>query len=287
MGRVKLYTVDYFPHFCAKGKTKRILEKKLGNDGYAIYFKILEVLGGSEGHFYNCNRLLLWEDLIAYCNVEEDRLLKAIDLCVALEQFDRELWDNKVIWCQNFVDNLVPIYKKRLRQVPSKPTPIEAQEQSKLPFLPDDEKTKAYFKDLKVDESFIEPEKVKDILAKWNDFAEVNGLKRVKSIVGDRSRHLKARLEQGFNMDELIEAMNHQLRFLTGKTTRGWEVTFDWIIKNHLNYTKIIERKYENVGDNQPERAGSKNFDGFSGAKLKNFLGANRSGSGHDKGSTG
>lgn len=284
MGRTKLYTVDYFPHFCAKGKTKRILEKKLGNDGYAVYFKILEVLGGSEGHFYNCNRLLLWEDLIAYCNVEEDKLVEIIDLCVDLEQFDEELWQHKVIWCQNFVNNLVPIYKKRLRVIPSKPTPLEAQQQQKLPFLPDHDNTKKYFEDLKVDESVEEPEQVKDILLKWNTFANEHGLRRVQSIVGERSKHLKARLEQGFNMDELVEAMNDQLTFLTGNTERGWKVTLDWVIKSQLNYVKVIERKYLDV--NRPEQPGSKNFGGFSGTKLKNFLSPKGRGSADDKGST-
>lgn len=285
MGRTKLYTVEYFPHFCAKGKTKRILEKKMGNDGYAVFFKILEVLGGSEGHFYNCNRLLLWEDLIAYCNVEEAKLLEIIDLCVALEQFDEELWKGKVIWCQNFINNLIPIYKKRLRNVPVKPTPEEAKHQQKLPFLPDHDNTKRYFEDLKIDESVEEPEMAKDILIKWNTFANEHGLRRVQSIVGTRSKHLKARLEKGFNMDKLIEAMNEQLTFLTGRTERGWKVTFDWIIQSQLNYTKIMERKYIDV-NNKPERPGSKNFDGFSGTKLKNFLSPKGRGSTDNKNST-
>lgn len=65
MARPKKQTVDYFPHFVKGGRTIFILENKFGNDGYAFWFKLLEILGESEGHFYDCSNASNWEYLLA------------------------------------------------------------------------------------------------------------------------------------------------------------------------------------------------------------------------------
>ena len=57
MGRPRKQTVDYFPHFVSTdSRTKFILEQSWGNDGYAFWFKLLELLGRSEGHYYDCSQ---------------------------------------------------------------------------------------------------------------------------------------------------------------------------------------------------------------------------------------
>jgi len=35
-GRKDKHTVEYFPHYCSGKKTVFILERKYGNDGYAV-----------------------------------------------------------------------------------------------------------------------------------------------------------------------------------------------------------------------------------------------------------
>ncbi len=57
MARPKKQTVDYFPHFVKGGRTIFILENKFGNDGYAFWFKLLEILGESEGIFLTLQTL--------------------------------------------------------------------------------------------------------------------------------------------------------------------------------------------------------------------------------------
>ena len=47
MARPKKQTVDYFPHIIKQGKTMTILENRFGNDGYAFWFKLLEILGST------------------------------------------------------------------------------------------------------------------------------------------------------------------------------------------------------------------------------------------------
>lgn len=121
MARQKKQTVEYFPHFVSSGKTLFILENSFGNDGYAFWFKLLEVLGDSDGHYYDCSNISSWKFLLAKTKVNEDIALKIINTLVELNAIDEELWKNKIIWCDNFVENLQPVYTNRKCVTPTKP----------------------------------------------------------------------------------------------------------------------------------------------------------------------
>lgn len=99
-----------------------ILESKYGNDGYAFWFKILELLGSNEGHYYDCNNPENWEYLLSYTHLEEETALKIFQTLSVLDAIDPELWEEKIIWSQNFVDNLTPLYSKRVVEIPQKPS---------------------------------------------------------------------------------------------------------------------------------------------------------------------
>lgn len=121
MARPKKQKVDYFPHFVSSGRTIFILENTYGNDGYAFWFKLLEILGDSEGHYYDCNNTSNWQFLLAKTHVNEVSAEKIIKTLIELGQIDEELWQNKIIWVQNFVDNLSELYRKRSSNIPCKP----------------------------------------------------------------------------------------------------------------------------------------------------------------------
>ena len=82
MARPKKQTVDYFPHFVKGGRTIFILENKFGNDGYAFWFKLLEILGESEGHFYDCSNASNWEYLLAKTRVTEEKAKDIINVLI-------------------------------------------------------------------------------------------------------------------------------------------------------------------------------------------------------------
>ena len=65
MARPKKQTVDYFPHIANSGKTIFILENQFGNDGYAFWFKTLELLATTDGHVIDTGNPSEWEFLIA------------------------------------------------------------------------------------------------------------------------------------------------------------------------------------------------------------------------------
>lgn len=121
LGRPLKQTVDYFPHICNSSKTIPILESQYGNDGYAFWFKLLELLSKSAGHFYDCNNPSLWQFLLAKTRVNEDTANNIILMLVNLGKIDRDLWDVKVIWCQGLVDNLYKVYVRREAELPQKP----------------------------------------------------------------------------------------------------------------------------------------------------------------------
>lgn len=125
MGRPQKQTADWFPHY-AKGtsdsRTKFILEDGWGNDGYAFWFKLLELLCRSNGHYYNCAENGNKRYLVAYMKVDEEKADAILEALVDMGKIDRELWEGaQVIWCQNLVDNLSNMYSKRTVSAPVKP----------------------------------------------------------------------------------------------------------------------------------------------------------------------
>jgi hypothetical protein len=122
MTRPKKQTVDYFPHSCSHGKTMFIIEERYGNDGYAFWFKLLEMLGTSEGHVIDLNNPANAEYLRSKTRRNAEQVTEMLDLLATLEAIDRELWAEKVVWCQKFVDGVSDVYtRSRHTEIPRKP----------------------------------------------------------------------------------------------------------------------------------------------------------------------
>ena len=121
MARPGKTKVDYFPHVTQTGKTIAILEARWGNDGYAFWFKTLELLGNSEGFYYDCNRPADWEYLLSKTRVTEATATAILDKLAEIDAIDAELWGQKVIWSDNFAGNLTPVFDKRKSTPPQKP----------------------------------------------------------------------------------------------------------------------------------------------------------------------
>lgn len=122
MARPVKYKIDYFPHFAnGNSRTISILEKRFGNDGYAFWFKLLELLCDSDRQVYDCNNALNWEFLLTKTGVSEVSATEILETLANLGKIDSELWKNKVIWVQTLVDNLEYTYKRRNIATPTKP----------------------------------------------------------------------------------------------------------------------------------------------------------------------
>ena len=123
MGRPYKQTVDYFPHFAnaSEGKTLFILQSRFCNDGYACWFKILEVLANSDGHFFDYSKPADWQFLLARTGVSADTLREILGVLADLDAIDQQLYSRSILWVQKFVDNLAFLYKRRHVDFPRKP----------------------------------------------------------------------------------------------------------------------------------------------------------------------
>lgn len=121
MTRPRKQTVDWFPHSITHGRTIFTLEQRYGINGYAFWFKLLELLGNTEGHFLDYQDVPTAQYLQAYTRTEDTLCFEILNLLTSLGAIDTELWQQrKIIWSQGFVDALAELYARRKVSLPTK-----------------------------------------------------------------------------------------------------------------------------------------------------------------------
>ncbi|MCK4761946.1 MAG: DUF4373 domain-containing protein [Candidatus Aminicenantes bacterium] len=113
MARPVKAVVEYFPHECNQSKELTIICSRFNNDGYAFYFTLFELLGRTEHHYYSCRKKIDWEFLLSITHVNGDIAVQILDLLVEVGEIDEELWKQKVIRSQKFIDSLNTLYQRR------------------------------------------------------------------------------------------------------------------------------------------------------------------------------
>lgn len=255
MGRPRKQTVEYFPHFVADSKTKKILQEKWGNDGYAVWFKLLELLGKSDGHYYNCTKRIDKEYLVSEMKLSESVVDEIIAKLVEMEKIDRELWEKQqIIWCQSLVDNLQEVYSKRTASLPQKPDASEFSERKQLdstitePEIEDNETEKNEEKVLKKADKKKKsnPEKIK-----FAEFVHMTQEEYDKLVDG-----------YGKEKTEKMIAVLDNYKGSKGKTYKNdYRAILSWVVD------KVNGECNPNGGNNY---AGSNDI-GYSSADYKNF----------------
>ena len=114
MARPQRNNVDYFPHPVNHGKKMFYLRSKYKNDGYTVWFMLLEELGKAEYHYLDLKDDVQKMYLSSTFMVTEEILENIINDLVKFEEFDKELWENEsILYNQKFVNNIKDAYKKR------------------------------------------------------------------------------------------------------------------------------------------------------------------------------
>ena len=276
MARPTRQTVDFFLHYCKGGKTLYILEGKYGNDGYAFWFKLLELLGESEGHFYSCENSVEWEFLLAKTRTSGEIASSIIDTLIDLGKVDAELWrEGRIIWIENFVKYLSEVYKRRKIDLPQKPTLDTETElmHTETTIIGDRNAVNGDFSKQKLDrveKSRVDKSREREeksrllpahtceaVVDAWNTILG-DHLPKVQTLTEGRKEALKARLEElSSDMDEAVGMLTEafekvkQSTFLLGDNDRGWSATFDWVIQSADKLAKIIEGVYDDHGTNR------------------------------------
>lgn len=129
-------TVEYFPHYAnASNKmTLRYLEGKYQYKGYTLWFKLLECLASTEGHYLDLNQTLhkgylleclrlAYTEPTAYIPLSYQELTDFLQDLATINAIDKDLWTNhSIVWSDNFVAHLSVVYANRHRSLPLKPT---------------------------------------------------------------------------------------------------------------------------------------------------------------------
>lgn len=114
MARPQRNNVDYFPFYCEEGTKMFYLEETYGNDGFAVFLKLLRELAKKDYHYLDLSKNTTLMFLSAKCKVSKEILISIINDLVELEKFNSMLWkENNIIWCQDFIDSIQDAYLKR------------------------------------------------------------------------------------------------------------------------------------------------------------------------------
>jgi len=94
-----------------------------------------------------------------------------------------------------------------------------------------------------------------EFVREWNSFAKQNDLAQVQKLTDTRKRHLKARLKDCGNLQDVIHILHQTATssFLMGENKRGWKMDFDFFV-TESRFTKIAEGAYDR-STSQPQQS--------------------------------
>ncbi len=124
MARPQKHTAPYFFHDgdASVKRTVSILENHFQHEGSSAWWKLLETLASTEYHVIYLKSSEDVEYLSSKMHFKPARLLEILIKMAELDAIDSRLFQYGIIWSQNFVNRLEPLYKKRNQVLPVMPT---------------------------------------------------------------------------------------------------------------------------------------------------------------------
>ena len=149
---------------------------------------MLEILGTTEGHVIDCNNIVTWQFLQARTRTHEDNCTEMISLLAEVGAIDADLWENKYIWSDNFVERIASVYLNRKSKAPEKPvsTRITTNRNPANGRISTGENPQTKLKETKLKET-----KEKEFLSFWNLYPSRNGKKVEKGVCLKMFKDLK------------------------------------------------------------------------------------------------
>jgi hypothetical protein len=118
MARPKKLTLDFFIHDSDASQDPKIkaLRKRFGNDGYAAYFTLLEILCRQKAVLLDLSKAWQVDATAEDCHLRDSAHLFAIvEYCVLVELFDKQLWESDRCICSlGLRDRYLDSLKSRL-----------------------------------------------------------------------------------------------------------------------------------------------------------------------------
>ena len=121
MSRPESKNVFYFPHYTKSKRELDLIEHKYNSEGYKAYYRLQEMVADADYHRLS----LATEDekdmFDLGMNCKQEVVDNVIRILLDRGRINRELWENEsVIWMQDFVDTLKPLYQNRRKPLPDK-----------------------------------------------------------------------------------------------------------------------------------------------------------------------
>jgi len=199
-GRPKQST-EYFPHLLKDSTTIRALEMLYGNDGYAVWFKLLEVLGSSPNYQYivkttdSCNKLL------EKFKIDSIQMKKILNTLCDLNAIDKEMWKNRVLFVPNLVNNI----QKMKRKVNSN-TNLAENKETKI--IPSDKKKY-------LDYVYLTDEEYQKLVNKFGEESTKERIENLDNWIGEKPTEKKRQKDSHYrtilmwdNLDKKRQANN-------------------------------------------------------------------------------
>ena len=121
MSRPESKNVFYFPHYTKSTIELDLIEHKYNSEGYKAYYRLQEMVADTDYHRLS---LATEDDKDMFelgMNCKQEVVDDVIRILLDRGRIDRELWENEsVIWMQDFVDTLKPVYVNRRKPLPDK-----------------------------------------------------------------------------------------------------------------------------------------------------------------------
>lgn len=113
MARPEKNDVDYFPFYCKEGASTNYIDEMYGNNGFAVWVKLLRLMAKTDFHYLDLSKEKNLMNACGKCKVTEELLLAIINDLVKLEEFDKELYEHKIVYSEKFIESISDAYKKR------------------------------------------------------------------------------------------------------------------------------------------------------------------------------
>jgi len=246
MARPTKHTVDYFTHdsHASQGRTLSILFNNFNHEGLSAWWLLLETISDTENHIISIRNLEDLEYLASKLHLLPDRAKEVLKKMAELDALDKDLYSEGVIWCQNFVDRLCPVYESRKQELPSRPELSGIKTAFLLPItalsVPEIPHTK--LKETKVT-------KLKDNEPVKNKYGEFQNI----SLTDDEYQKLKSKLNN--SLESLIETMSAWLK-QNNKTYKDYYAALlNWSRKPSYDIKENRGDRHESIPGNRPAGA--------------------------------
>ncbi len=121
MARPETKNVFYFPHYTKSTIELDLIEHKHGSEGYKTYYRLLELVADADYHQFS---VATKDEKVMFdlgMNCENEVIDDVIRILIDRGRIDRQLWEDEcIIWMQDFVETLKPVYANRRKPLPDK-----------------------------------------------------------------------------------------------------------------------------------------------------------------------